>query len=171
MRCWDRMRERYILRADRTGYGYRELVEFTPGAAQLLVPDRARRLGWWLLVGVLVLVEVFGYAMVIAIGAPSLGASLEGTLGVLWGDAVYLLLPWMLVVVTVVLADHYMPAFLARHPLEVVPLQILDSESYGFFQEVHALTGGHPLRITVNGRRKGVERALRLARSVSPPPA
>ncbi len=165
------MRERYLLRADRSGYGYKEIVEFTPGAARLLIPDGGRRTGWWLLLGSAILVEFFGIAWVLGVYAPSVRDTFEGVLGGMWGSFLYFVLPWILPVVTVMLADHYLPAYLARHPLSAIPFEVVSSESYGFFQEVHALSGGRPLRITVNGRRKGFERALRVVRSTSPPAA
>lgn len=166
-----RMRERYVLRADRSGFGYREILELTPGGARLLVPDRGRRTAWWIAVSVAVAAELVAALTVLNVQGPSVQASLDGRLGPWWGDVLFFILPWIAPVATAVIADRLLPAFLARRPADVLPLEILGSESFGFFQELRARGAGGPVRITVDGWRKGVERALRGARSGARPPA
>lgn len=157
------MRERYLLRADRHAYDYQEILELTPGSARLIVPDRRRRWVWRLATGAFAVAFAFIPGILISVyGVRLLGLS-EGWLGY-WGGVVYLVSSWVPFFVFIVWADYYALTYLAKHPVQVFPLEILGVQSFGYMQELQAQSNGQPLRITVNGRRKALAEALRLVR-------
>lgn len=157
------MADRRLLRADREGYGYKDLLEVAPGGLRLIITDRKRRRRWWLYMGGLDIAYLTVLALVLSLVWPAPLEWLTSVLGEVWGVAVYTALFWAGFLAIAAFGDFYLPAQLAKHPVGLVPLQLVGSESYGFFQELQVRSGSQVQRITVNGTRRSVARALRVA--------
>lgn len=155
------MAARVLLRADREGYGYKDLLEIAPGRLLFLVTDRSRRRAWWLLLGALESAYLAGVWLVLTAVGPAPQEWLISVLGAIWGTAVYTAFFWAGFLAIAAFGDHRMPTYLATRPLAEVPLELVGATSYSFFQELQVRTGSQVERITVNGTRRSVARAFR----------
>lgn len=157
------MRDRYLLRADLEGFSYKDVLEVKPGSVRLLIGDQGRRRRWRLFVGLAVLTYSFGAGILLSQYGAALSALLTSMLGPLWGFVFSITIPGVGLAVIALWGDHYLPNYLARRPLHALQVEVLRSESYRFFQELRVRGGGQFMQVTVNGTRKRVTEALRLA--------
>ena len=155
------MRERYLLRADRSGYAYREILELRPGVARLLVPsERSRRTTRFVSI-------LAALAYIFLLGTP-LGALIAGPL-------LFLGIPGLAAAAATIVAffaglfaleiwwDNRALLILAESPAQALPLAIEGIRSFGTFQEVRARAQEGEVLLTVHGRHEEVMEALRFA--------
>ena len=151
--------ERLLFRAGRQGYTYPEILEVRRGSLRILVPsaESIRRVritstlvslayifiggSLWGAVALRLMPNVGG----VAVGVAAVVVFFLGFFGVLvWWDR------WSL-------------PLLAEAPRRIVPLELIDTQSYRTFQEIRARAEGTEVRVAIPGSRSRLGEAMGFA--------
>lgn len=156
-------RDRFLLRADVEGYSYKDLLEVRPGSVRLLHPSEASRRT----VKIVTTLVVLGYLFVVNAAFFPFLTSLA-FVAANQVDAVLLVVAFFIVMFGGMVAialwwENRALPILADHPSRTLDLRVLDSRSFGTFQEVRAGSPEGELRITVQGSKQRLDDAFRLA--------
>lgn len=156
-------RDRFLLRADVEGYSYRDILEVRPGSVRLVHPAEDTRRT----VKIVTTLVVLGYLFVVVFAFYPLvyGLALLAATQFVFIVAVVVFFVVMfggMIAVALWWENQALP-ILADHPTRTLDLQVLESKSFGTFQEVRAGSTEGEVRLTVQGSRRRLADAFRLA--------
>lgn len=154
--------ERLLFRAGRQGYSYPEILEIRPASFRILVPSYEAKRRAHLLSILVALAYVFIAGTFLGITALAPIQNLDGVVaGVVTGAAVALYILGLIGVL--VWWDRWSLPLLAEAPAATIPLELIDTQSFGTFQEIRARAEGATVRVAIPGSRSRLGEAMRFA--------
>ena len=151
--------ERLLFRAGRQGYTYPEILEVRLGSLRILVPSAESMRRVHVLSTVVALAYIF-------IAGPLMGevalALMPNVGGVAVGVAAVVVFLLGLFGV-LVWWDRWSLPLLAEAPRRIVPLELIDTQSYRTFQEIRARAEGTEVRVAIPGSRSRLGEAMSFA--------
>ncbi len=151
--------ERLLFRAGRQGYTYPEILEVRRGSLRILVPsaESIRR------VRISSTLVSLAY---IFIGGPLLGAvalTLMANVGGVAAGVAAVVVFFLGFFGVLVWWDRWSLPLLAEAPRRIVPLELIDTQSYRTFQEIRARAEGTEVRVAIPGSRSRLGEAMGFA--------
>jgi len=151
--------ERLLFRAGRQGYTYPEILEVRRGSLRILMPspESKRRVR---------IISAFVSLAYVFIAGPLLGAvalGLMANLGGVVAGAATAVVFFLGLFGVLVWWDRWSLPLLAEAPRRAVPLELIDTQSYGTFQEIRARAEGTEVRVAIPGSRSRLGEAMRFA--------
>ena len=151
--------ERLLFRAGRQGYTYPEILEVRRGSLRILVPsaESIRRVR---IISTLVsLAYIFIRGPLLGTVALTLMANVGGIAAGVATVVVFFLgffgvLVWW---------DRWSLPLLAESPRRLIPLELIDTQSYITFQEIRARAEGTEVRVAIPGSRSRLGEAMGFA--------
>ena len=151
--------ERLLFRAGRQGYTYPEILEVRLGSLRILVPSAESIRRVHILSTVVALAYIFIAGPLLGAVALALMPNVGGVaVGVAAGVVFFLGLFGVLV-----WWDRWSLPLLAEAPRRIVPLELIDTQSYRTFQEIRARTEGTEVRVAIPGSRSRLGEAMSFA--------